>query len=287
MRWSLATVALAPRGATAHANRLERLRILEWAATTGFEGIEISPQWLDITHLSNTELREFREDAAASGLAISGLNVNRILHPDAASVGSKLLLEHAIHVAAILSAPLVTLSFSSPLGDPSRPFLHGCDVPQAERDQNADLIRDLAARALPHGFQLSLELHDDGLLDTADLCLDMLQRVASENVGLNPDLGNLVRSCPDSDWRTTLKSLAPRANNWHVKNYRGSQPSPIWDGRIDYAEAFHIMRAAGYTGWVSIESYFGDVLDLQAKSLAWLKRLASDASTLERQGSIA
>jgi len=159
-------------------------------------------------------------------------------------------------------------------------------VPQAERDQNVDFIQGLSERARSRGIQLSLELHDDGLLDTPELCLDMLKRVASENVGLNPDLGNLIRSYPDSDWRTALNSLAPRANNWHVKNYRGGQPSPIWDGQIDYAEAFQIMRAAGYTGWVSIESYFGDVLDLQAKSLAWLKRIVSDStSTPERQGS--
>jgi sugar phosphate isomerase/epimerase len=299
MRWSLATVALLPRGATAHANQQERRRIFDWAASTGFQGIEVSPQWLDIAHFSDAELLEVRDEAAASGLAISGLNINRILRRGTASLGQRprvvrgspdpalqSLLERAIDVAAILSASLVTLSFSLPLDGCTRQLLRGCDLPHAERDENAAFIRTLAARARPHGIQLSLELHDDGLLDTPELCLDMLERVAAENVGLNPDLGNLVRSYPNSDWRTALKSLASRTNNWHVKNYRGSQPSPIWDGQIDYAEAMQIMRAAGYTGWVSIESYFGDVFDLQAKSLAWLKRLVShDAPTPQKQGS--
>jgi sugar phosphate isomerase/epimerase len=286
MRWSLATVALVRRGATAHSDRQQRHRIFEWAAATGFQAVEISPQWLDIEHLSDAELRAVRDEAAATGLIISGLNINRVLRRDGALVGNKPQLERAIDVAAILSAPLITLSFSLPLDGISRPLLRGCDLPSAERDKNAHLIKALAERARPNGIQLSLELHDDGLLDTPELCLDMLQRVAAENVGLNPDLGNLVRSYPDSDWRNALKSLAPRANNWHVKNYRGSQPSPIWDGQIDYVDAFQIMRTAGYTGWVSIESYFGDVLDLQAKSLAWLKRLASDNSSApEKKGS--
>jgi hypothetical protein len=33
------------------------------------------------------------------------------------------------------------------------------------------------------------------------------------------------------------------------------------------------MKAAGYQSWVSIESYFGDVLDLQQRSLAYLKQI--------------
>ena len=35
-------------------------------------------------------------------------------------------------------------------------------------------------------------------------------------------------------------------------------PRRVWDGEIDYAAALAIMGAAGYSGWVSIESYFGD-----------------------------
>ena len=180
MRWSLATVALVPRGATAHVDLKEQRRIFEWAAAAGFQGVEISPQWLDIAHLSDTELRIVRDEAAANGLAMSGLNVNRVFRRvvhGSSDTAHHSLLERAIDVAAILAAPLVTLSFSLPLDGSSRPLLRGCDASQAERDQNADLIRGLAARARTRGVQLSLELHDDGLLDTAELCLDMLERV--------------------------------------------------------------------------------------------------------------
>lgn len=134
------------------------------------------------------------------------------------------------------------------------------------------VLGELAARS---GIELSLELHDDGLLDTAELCLEMLRRVRLTNVGVNPDLGNLVRSSEaPANWRLALEALAPHANNWHVKNYRGGKPAPLWDGDIDYARAVKIMRAAGYNRWVSIESYFGDVLDLQTRSLHYLQQIA-------------
>jgi len=88
MRWSLATVALVPRGATAHADEQEQRRIFEWASAAGFQGVEISPQWLDIARFSEAELRGVRDRAAARGLAISGLNINRVLRRGAVVRGS-------------------------------------------------------------------------------------------------------------------------------------------------------------------------------------------------------
>jgi sugar phosphate isomerase/epimerase len=145
-----------------------------------------------------------------------------------------------------------------------------------EREQTADLLRSLAASAQPHGVQLSLELHDDGLFDTSVLLLDMVRRVDAANVGINPDLGNVCRSGDATiDWRATLEALAPYANCWHVKNHRGGQPAPLWDGDIDYTQAMAIMAAQGYAGWVSIEGYQGDVLASQQASLEYLQQLAA------------
>src|SRR5262245_49467891 len=279
MRWSLATIVLVPRGGTAYADRAERRRVFEWAANTGFEGVEVSPHWLDIVRLEQSELQQVRDEALAVVLAVSGVNINRcILTRHERTQDHLQLLLRAVDAAYWLWAPLVTLSLSMQL-DIGRPVVRGCDFSEAERKETAVHLRRLAEYAGERDIQLSIELHDDGMLDTAELCLDMMSRVETANVGVNPDLGNLVRSTAGADWRGTLQSLAPHTNNWHVKNYRQGQPSPVWDGDINYVEAFQLMRAAGYNGWVSIESYFGDVLDLQKRSLACLKPLAA----IERQ----
>ena len=190
MRWSLATVVLVPRGKTAHASRDEQRHILDWAARTGFEGIEISPHWLNIADALDSELLDFRRAAASAGLAISGVNVNRCLFTRGSRAEAAWgQMRRAIDAASTLGAGLVTFSLSAPLDGSTRPVLRGCDIPEAERAQAAAGLSELALLAGRESIELSLELHDDGLLDTAEYCLDMVQRIGAANVGVNPGSG--------------------------------------------------------------------------------------------------
>ena len=285
MQWGLATIALVPRGGTAHVDRTAWRRTIDWASRTGFKALEISPQWLNLQALPDSELHQFRRDVAEAGLAISGINVNRCLFTRGPQAEQSLArIWRAIEAAAILQTSLVTISLSLRLDTIPRAPLRGCEISNQEREAAAKELKTLTLQAAHSDVGLSLELHDDGILDSPDLCLEMLNRVALPNVGVNPDLGNLVRGNPAADWRAALAALAPAANNWHVKNYRQGKPSPIWDGEIDYGEAMAMMRAAGYSGPVSIESYFGNAIELQERSLTYLKQIAAaqPAATVER-----
>jgi sugar phosphate isomerase/epimerase len=279
MRWSFPTVVLAPRGGRADPpDAAERGRVFAWAARTGFEGVELSPRWYDVLALPDAGLGVLAGEVAAAGLCVSGVNLNRVIPtrtPDAARHRDE--VRRAVEVAAAVEAGVVTVSLSMPtLPGPDRPPLRGADVPDDEHRRAADLVRELGEAAGRVGVALAVELHDDGLLDTADLLLRLVRRVGLPNVGVNPDLGNVCRGPgPVPDWRAELGRLAPLAVNWHVKNYRAFAPAPVWDGDIDYAAAVAAMRAAGYRGWVGVESYFGDVLDLQVKSLAYLMALVA------------
>lgn len=282
MRWAFAMIVLVQRGGWGTPpDAVERLRVLRWAAEAGFEGVEVSPRWYNVLDLSPAEIRAFAAEAAGAGLCVSGLNLNRgILTRTPAASRHLAEAERAIDVAAALGARTVNLSLSMPtLPGPDRPPVRGRDVPDEEHRQAAELIAGLGRRAQEVGVALALDLHDDGLLDTPELCLRLLRRVGLRNVGVNPDLGNLCRG-PDAmpDWRAALAQLAPHALNWHVKNYRDVRPAPLWDGDIDYAEAFAAMRRSGYRDWVSIESYSGDAFDWQRRNLDYLRRLASSLS---------
>lgn len=154
--------------------------------------------------------------------------------------------------------------------------MKGVDFPDDEHRRAADLVAGFADWAAAVGVSLAVELHDDGLLDTPDLLLQLVRRVDRPNVGTNPDVGNICRGPgPAADWRGALAALGPSAVNWHVKNYRDGRPSPVWDGVIDHREAVALMRRAGYRGWVSIESYMADVFDLQKRSLDYVRPLAA------------
>jgi sugar phosphate isomerase/epimerase len=291
-RWSLPTVVLVPRGAWGNApSRDERQRLFAWAADAGFDGIEISPRWLDVHALSRTELELLRADVDAAGLLVSGLNLNRCVLTRSPQAGEhRSRFERSVDVAVALGAELIVLSQSLPtLPAGERPPLRGDDVPMAEHARAAELIAAVAARAAEAGVKLSIELHDDGLTDTAAWCLWHVRACRAHRageseegsaVGVNPDLGNICRGPhPLPDWERALRALATYANAWHIKNYRDARTAPIWDGDIDYRRAFDIMREVGFDGWVSIESYVdADVLWLQQVSLLWAK----DASRLSR-----
>jgi sugar phosphate isomerase/epimerase len=191
-----------------------------------------------------------------------------------------LRLTHSVEVAETLEAEIINLSLSMPtLPSPDRPPLLGRDVPQTEYQRSAELVTDLARRASQVGVKISLELHDDGLLDSAELCLQFMNLIGAPNVGVNPDLGNICRAGPMPDWEGTLKLLAPRTNCWHVKNYRDGKGAPLWDGDIDYDRAFAIMKESAYKGWVSIEGYYGGGMDLQRRCLAYLKPLVARSTS--------
>lgn len=278
MRFAFTTILQAPRfGWQSAPDRSARLGLYGKVREAGFDGIEWSPRWLDYDGLSGSEIASLKQEALDHDLTISGLNLNRFILTRCSEAGRhRERLGRSIEAARRLEAEsvIVSLSMPQPPSD-DRPCLIGRTIPREEFDRTAGWLRELAPRAGDQGVQLVLELHDDGLLDTPELCLRMHDTIDRPNVRINPDLGNLVRH-PDrrERWRDALRQLAPHAGYWHVKNYREGRPAPVWDGDIDYAEAFSTMRRHGYDGWVSIESYFGeDIMALQRQSLGWLREL--------------
>ncbi len=213
MRWSFATIVLVPRGEWGRRPGLgERRRIFDWIARTGFSGVELSARWLDSNTMTSQELRELRREVAAAGLQVSGLNVSRcILTRTSEAASHQLRLEGSLEVARALGAEIVNLSLSMPtLPGPDRPPLLGRDVPEVEFQRSAELMADVLQRACQAGVKISLELHDDGLLDSAELCLGFLNRIQTPIVGVNPDLGNICRGPgPMPDWEDALRLLAP------------------------------------------------------------------------------
>jgi len=113
---------------------------------------------------------------------------------------------------------------------------------------------------------------------TADACLRFIDQVGHETVGVNPDLGNWLRSAAPTaaaGWRGQLQTLASRANAWHVKNYRslptgGTLPAALPDGDIDYRWSLDVMREARFAGPVVLE---GAALATAARGRAYLADL--------------
>lgn len=276
-RWSLSTIVLAPRGGKAASSSAERTDLLNWARRTGFDAIEISGAWVDVYAQSSFERRALASEIADSGLAISGVNLDRVLDRS----GNSAVLERdrfrkVLQVAEDLKAPLISISFSAKLGPV---ILRAADFDDAAISAVVIEAKRLAYAAASSGIQLSFELHDDGILDSAASCLRFLERVDENNTGVNPDLGNLMRdpAQPVHDWRSTLRALAPRTNCWHVKNYCQANQTPLDKGDIDFEEACMIIHSAGATPAISIEDRSGEYRDTQRRGLQFMKRIMSAA----------
>jgi sugar phosphate isomerase/epimerase len=144
-------------------------------------------------------------------------------------------------------------------------------------------LKVLARQCAAIGAELSLELHDDGLQNTAANCLKLLRLVDEPNVGLNPDIGNAYRVPYEihETWREMMTLMASQTNYWEVKNYRKlyladerryyAWNTELADGEIDFRESAEILWRAGFRGWVCKEGGSADGIHSTLNYLAYMR----------------
>jgi len=149
-------------------------------------------------------------------------------------------------------------------------------------------IRELGKHAAELGLIMSLEMYEDTYLGTADSAVRFIEDVGLENVGLNPDVANLIRlHRPVEDWRELYDKTLPHANYWHVKNYTRDEaadgswatsvPSTMEMGLINYRQVFRDAVAAGFNGIILAEHYGGDSLGVCATNQKYIRTLLPKA----------
>lgn len=275
----------------------ERAPIFAYIRDAGFDGVDLADSWLDWFAMSDDELQALRQQVESYGLVCAGLNPYRsilVRHESAARNEER--LHRSVAVAAILGAPVVNIPLSVPFpavwseaerAARQRTLARAADYSDEDWQITAEKLIALAHSAAQLGVALTLELHDDGMLDDSAATLRLWRLVDQPNVGVNPDLQNLYRvPYPCEDWRHALLALAPHTNFWHVKSCAKtyvidearsySRGATLVSGEIDYRWALTQMARTGYDGWISIESGGGDSLEHATTDLAYLKRLIRD-----------
>lgn len=144
-------------------------------------------------------------------------------------------------------------------------------------------LRELGEHAQSLGIVLSLEMYEDTFLGTAESAIRLVTEIANPWVGLNPDIGNLVRlHRPIESWREAFEATLPYTNFWHMKNYSRSEtadgsvvstaPSSMDVGIIDYRWAVQRAIELGFRGVMCLENYGGDGLSVCARNRDYLRR---------------
>jgi sugar phosphate isomerase/epimerase len=260
-------------------------------ADLGFSAVDLTDSWVRPGDLSPSRLDELAAAARAAGLTTPAISVIRRSVIDPELGRENLAYSHrTLEAAARLGCEVVSFGLHRSLTESQRQELWFW-VGQGHVDPPGDVemwraaverLRELGRHAAELGLLVSLEMVEDTYLGTADSAVRLVEEIGLPNVGLNPDIGNLVRlHRPIEPWRELVAKTLPYANYWHVKNYARDEdrrtglytavPTTLELGLIDYREAFRVAIASGFQGIICVEHYGGDALSVCATNAAYLR----------------
>nr|WP_314840635.1 sugar phosphate isomerase/epimerase [uncultured Microbacterium sp.] len=294
--WPIAAAMLpfpgsSPDETTEDALRVEWGRCLQQVADAEFTDVDLTDSWVRYGDLGETHRRLFREVLTDSGLRPASLSAIRRSVIDASSGEENLAYSHrTLDFAAELGIGVVSVGLHQALTPRQREQLWFWTV-EGHRDRLDDReswslavgrFRELGAHAADLGILLSLEMYEHTFLGTGASAVRLVEDIGMAEVGLNPDIGNLVRLHePIEDWRELLAQTLPFTNFWHVKNYTRdedpasgvvtTQPAYLESGLIDYRSAIAMAVDAGFQGVICTEHYGGDGLSMSAANRDYLR----------------
>jgi sugar phosphate isomerase/epimerase len=270
----------------------------EWAASldevadAGFTDVDPTDSWLRLADLTPSRLAEFTAVATSLGLGIPAISTARrsVIDPER---GDEYLAycHRVIDTAAAIGAGAVSLALFGPLTEAQKRALWFWTETNVLNPDDPELwrlatgrIRDLGRHARDLGIEISLEMYEDTYLGTADDSVRFVTEVDLPNVGINADLGNLIRlHRPVEHWQSMMEKVAPYAKYWHVKNYIRmedpatgtimSYPTSLELGLINYRTAIRMALAHGFCSAFLLESYGGDGLSVCATNREYLRRI--------------
>lgn len=271
--------------------------VMAEVAREGFSHVEIADNWMRFTELDAAQRADFRAVLSETGLQAPSVHVARSSVIEPGREAMNLSYAHAaIDASADLGMSVFSTGLHQPLSKAQRDALWFWTA-QGPVDPSGDFetwqlavrsLRELGEHAASVGLIMSLELYEDTYLGSADAAVRLVEDIDHPAVGLNPDVGNLIRlHQPVEDWREIYAKTLPHANYWHLKNYARdeaadgswatSTPSTLRDGLIDYREVVALAVQLGYEGVYTLEQYGGDSLSVCAENARHLSNLIDNA----------
>lgn len=264
----------------------------------GFEHVDLTDSWLRVGDLTPQRTNELLDVLRDLELLVPAISTARRSVIDPMYGDDNLAYCHrVIDAAPAYGASVVSVGLFRALTPEQRTALWFWTVPGATDPADPEIwalsverFRELGSHAADVGIKLSLELYEDTYLGTADSAVRLVTDIDHPAVGLNPDLGNLVRQQrPIEPWQSILAKVLPYANYWHVKNYFRCEdpaseivlttPAPLDAGFVDYRYLAKQAIVSGYSGAFCVEHYGGDGLTVAARSRDYLGGLLSHYGT--------
>ena len=296
--WPIAAAMVSFPGVLPDGSLVQEQSVDQWAETlqqvadAGFTELDPTDSWLRVADLSPGRRREFFYLVKALGLAIPAISTSRRSPIDPEEGDENLAYCHrVIDAAAETGAGAVCFGLFGAFTDAQKQQLwfwtaDGVKNPDdpATYQKAVARIRELGRHAEECGIEVSLEMYEDTYIGTADGAVRFVNDVGVPAVGINADVGNLVRlHRPVEHWQAMIEKVAPYAKYWHVKNYlrvedsaRGliaSYPMPLALGIINYRWAIRKALSHGFESAFLCEHYGGDSLSVCAMNRDYLRTI--------------
>jgi sugar phosphate isomerase/epimerase len=261
-------------------------------AEAGFSNTDLTDSWIRPGDLPAARLDELKHAADRAGTGIPAISAIRRSVLDAGNWEENLAYSHrTLDAAAQLGCEVVSFGLHQALTQEQQAQLWFWTV-EGHQDPVGDeetwgaavsRLQELGRHAAEVGLLVSLEMYEDTYLGTGDSSVRLVEDIGLSNVGLNPDVGNLIRlHRPIEPWLEVMEKTLPYANYWHVKNYSRDEdlargvfmavPAPMESGLINYRQALRIAIANGFQGIICTEHYGGDGLSVSAANQSYLRR---------------
>ncbi|WP_129787301.1 sugar phosphate isomerase/epimerase family protein [Promicromonospora panici] len=281
--------AVTPDGRTAQDDPTVWHEVLTDIADAGFDHVDLTDSWLRPGDLDGPALDRLAATARDLGLGLASVSAIRRSVIDAKDGAANLAYSHrTIDAAAALGIGVVSVGLHQALTAEQKERLWFWTAPghhddPADRPLAVSRFQELGRHAAEVGVLLSLEMYEDTFLGTADSAVRLVEEIGLPEVGLNPDIANLVRlHRPVEPWQELVEKTLPYTNFWHVKNYARDEdperdaylsvPAPMQFGLIDYRAAFRTALGCGFQGVICTENYGGDGLSVCAANRDYLRR---------------
>lgn len=269
------------------------LPMLRWWKEKSVEGVVFYDSLPGFYEITPAQWRGIKAVVDEAGLEVAAFNaLRKSLHMPERADYERQRLDTCLAACEILRPAIFDMSVNAPyplqwdadtLAHRQATLFRGAYAPDAVWNTVAAALKTLAQQCAGIGAQLSIELHDDGMQDTAANCLRLVKLIDETNVGVNPDIGNAYRVPYEihETGRQMMQMMAPLTNYWEVKNYHRlyfaderrwyAWDTELDDGDLNFREGAEILWRAGFRGWVCYEHGSGDGIWSAVKYLRYMR----------------
>jgi D-psicose/D-tagatose/L-ribulose 3-epimerase len=242
----------------------------------GFDGVE-----LPLIHPAAVPVPRIRRALDENGLACTfssvltdGLSV--ISDDGGVRRQTRVHLETCIRVAAEAGSTLIAGPLYSPVG-----YLPGRRRTNDEWERAVECYRELGGTLQAHGVTIAIEAlnrFETYFLNTAMDAERLATAIDHPNVGILFD--TFHANVEEKNVSDALRTVGPHLKHVHAcENDRGTPGT----GHTDWDGVFRELRALGYDGWVTIESFGFALGELSAAASIW-RDLAPNPESIAFEG---